>query len=89
MNQLISAQRNVVQSVSLLDPSGLGGGLGLVAELTFVRINDLAAPPEPAHPLMRLRRTGDGVERFDLGKTRHVPSVRAVQRLGPKVALKT
>ncbi|CAJ1340821.1 unnamed protein product [Effrenium voratum] len=24
----------------------------LVAELTFVRINDLAAPPEPAHPLM-------------------------------------
>ncbi|CAJ1384188.1 unnamed protein product, partial [Effrenium voratum] len=24
----------------------------LVAELTFVRINDLAAPPEPTHPLM-------------------------------------
>ncbi|CAE7558887.1 Cacna1s [Symbiodinium natans] len=24
----------------------------LVAELTFVRINDLAAPPEPMHPLM-------------------------------------
>jgi len=24
----------------------------LVAELTFVRINDLAAPPEPVHPLM-------------------------------------
>jgi len=24
----------------------------LVAELTFVRINDLAAPPEPLHPLM-------------------------------------
>eukprot|EP00913_Durusdinium_trenchii_P014443 g13548.t1 len=28
----------------------------LVAELTFVRINDLAAPPEPTHPLMRPRR---------------------------------
>jgi len=26
----------------------------LVAELTFVRINDLAAPPEPTHPLMYL-----------------------------------
>ncbi|CAE7273000.1 Cacna1s [Symbiodinium natans] len=26
----------------------------LVAELTFVRINDLAAPPEPMHPLMYL-----------------------------------
>lgn len=26
----------------------------LVAELTFVRINDLAAPPEPVHPLMYL-----------------------------------
>eukprot|EP00439_Symbiodinium_sp_Y106_P026351 s2486_g3.t1 len=26
----------------------------LVAELTFVRINDLAAPPEPIHPLMYL-----------------------------------
>ncbi|CAE7686685.1 CACNA1S, partial [Symbiodinium sp. KB8] len=24
----------------------------LVAELTFVRINDLAAPPEPTHPLL-------------------------------------
>ena len=23
-----------------------------MAELTFVRINDLAAPPEPTHPLM-------------------------------------
>eukprot|EP00435_Cladocopium_sp_Y103_P001634 s3349_g1.t1 len=27
-------------------------GVGLVAELTFVRINDLATPPEPTHPLM-------------------------------------
>lgn len=27
---------------------------GLVAELTFVRINDLATPPEPTHPLMWL-----------------------------------
>ena len=26
----------------------------LVAELTFVRINDLAAPPEPMHPIMYL-----------------------------------
>jgi len=26
----------------------------LVAELTFVRLNDLAAPPEPMHPLMYL-----------------------------------
>ena len=24
----------------------------LVAELTFVRINDLASPPEPTHPIM-------------------------------------
>jgi hypothetical protein len=28
--------------------------LGLGAELTFVRINDLATPPETTHPLMCL-----------------------------------
>ena len=31
----------------------------LVAELTFVRINDLAAPPEPVHPLMPSSRVGN------------------------------
>ncbi|CAE7423699.1 CACNA1S [Symbiodinium natans] len=52
IHKRIFGQTGVKQFQAIREILLAGDTNRLVAELTFVRINDLAAPPEPLHPLM-------------------------------------
>ncbi|CAJ1396313.1 unnamed protein product [Effrenium voratum] len=54
VHRRIFGQRLLKQFQAMKEILLAGDTNRLVAELTFVRINDLAAPPEPIHPIMYL-----------------------------------